>query len=167
MRIMLLALSCLLLPAAGKADAILYTLTSDYSGISGLATGSVIDWQFEVPAILTTETDVTSLLSTTAGGSFSACTISSVEIPYEPPITGFTSTAVALFSSACDGEVTGASANFAETITSLGTYTVLDRNTDGPIGTLTIADVPEPGVFALLGGGLLAISILKRRVRAF
>jgi hypothetical protein len=161
MRNTLLALTFLLLPTAGRADAILYTLTSDYSGINGFGPGSIIDWQLEVPTVLTTETDVTSLLSTTVGGGFSGCTISSVEIPYEPPTTGFTSTAVALFSTTCAG-VDGASANFAEAITSLGTYTVLAKEMDAAIGTLTIADVPEPGVFALFGGGLLVISMLKR-----
>ncbi|MDR3700362.1 MAG: hypothetical protein P4L56_12040 [Candidatus Sulfopaludibacter sp.] len=58
-------------PTVSKA-AVLYALSVDYSNINGNPAGSTLNWVFETPSILTTETTVTSFLSSSIGSGFSS-----------------------------------------------------------------------------------------------
>ena len=50
----------LFVPLVSNASPYLYSLSTDYTGIGGLPSGSTVSWQFVVPSILTTPTTITS-----------------------------------------------------------------------------------------------------------
>jgi hypothetical protein len=56
-------------PSVSKADAIFYTLTTNVAGVNGAAPGTVLDWQFLTPSILTNSTVIGSFLRDSVGGS--------------------------------------------------------------------------------------------------
>ena len=154
-------LACLLATVA-NAGPITYILSEDFSGVLGQAPGtSTIDLSFSEPAILTTDTVVTSFLSDTTSGDFSNCTISSVSIPYpvsSPSLAG----ALVRFASACStepgevGEVMGSIVYFTSNLTSTGIYTAYFQAADTTVvGDLAIT--PEPAAVAAVSVGLLAI----------
>jgi len=62
----------LLVPTIASAAPILYTLSTDYSGIKRLPPGSTVSWQFEVPSILSAPTTITSFMSASLGAVFPA-----------------------------------------------------------------------------------------------
>jgi hypothetical protein len=139
-------------PAVSKADAVLYTFTSDYDTISFPgeplpAPGTDLDWQFSSASILNSNTLISSFLSSSTAGSFAGCAVSSVLVGSgavtAPSIDSLTTN----FASPCGtvpgavGEVTGAVADFQQNINSLGTY-IAYSHFDGAtaVGVLTIAD---------------------------
>ena len=80
----------LFLPNLVRADEV-YTLSVDYSSVLGIA-NSTVQWQFEVPSILTTPTTITSFLSASLGSGLSGCGgVSDAQIPlpsqFNPPYT--------------------------------------------------------------------------------
>jgi hypothetical protein len=163
LRLVILALSlCLFFPVLGQADAI-YTLSVNYSGIGGNGPGSTLQWQFEVPSILTTPTTITSFLSASLGPGLIAegCSIADAQLPL-PGVNGFSSQVITDFVSPCGqgNNFTGAGANFLTSITSNGVFDVISRQNGNVIGTLTISAVPEPPALSLLGTGFLALASL-------
>lgn len=163
LRVLILS-SCLAFPAVSNADAI-YTLDLDFSSTPGsLAAGSIVDVQFSVPSILTTDTTISSFLSDSVGGSFTGCTISSVSIPSTEAISGtFVASALVNFASNCStipgdvGEISGALGFFQQSITSPGVYSAYYLPSNPlVIGTLTIG-TPEPGAALLAGIGLICL----------
>lgn len=156
---------CLLFPNLVRADE-LYSFSANYS-LVGLGTGSTVQWQFEVPSILTTPTTITSFLNASVGPgpAFKGCSISSVQIPLSSPFPGFPSDVITNFASPCGpGDLyIGAAGFFIGSITSNGVFSVYAHNSGtaigGPvIGTLTISAVPEPPALSLLGTGFLALA---------
>jgi hypothetical protein len=143
-------LSCLAWPAVVRADSIIYTLALNYDNdIAGIASGSVVDWQFAVPSILTSDTVIGSFLSASVGGAFSGCSISNASVPATTSIgilPGAVAEALTGFAAPCStipndvGIVTGSVALFYTNIDSLGTFTAYSRGVGNVLGTLTIAD---------------------------
>lgn len=154
--VILLVGMCLLFPNLGRADE-LYTLSVDYSGIGVNGPNSTVQWQFEVPTILTAPTTITSFLSASLGSGLSGCSISDVQIPLASPFSGYSSFALTDFASACGvgNQFTGAGTLFVPSLTSEGVYNAFAHNGNVLIGTLTIAPVPEPSAMLLLGTGLV------------
>jgi PEP-CTERM motif len=151
---------CFLFSAVSQAG-ILYSLSTDYSGLHGLPPGSTVSWQFEVPSILTKPTTITSFLSTSLG--FSGCgTIMDAQLPL-PDFGGYTTLVITDFTGTCPNGDTGAGANFFEALTSPGVYDAYGRASGAKIGTLTISAVPEPTTMSLLSAGLLGIIGVRRR----
>jgi hypothetical protein len=137
----------ILYPAVSKANVILYTLTTNYTTADSAAPGTVLDWQFSTPSILTSSLVIGSFLSNSVGGDLTGCTIASATVPSGLGVTSPSITSVQTsFASPCStiphdvGLVIGAIADFQQSITSLGTYTAYYKNGVTPIGTLTIAD---------------------------
>lgn len=158
----------LFFPVLARADEVLYTLSVDYSGIGVNGPGSTLQWQFEVPSILTTPTTITTFLSSSLGSGLSGCSISDVQIPLASPYSGYSSFALTDFATPCGsgGEFTGAGTLFVQSLTSDGVYDAYAHNGNVLIGTLTISGVPEPSTIFLLGSGLLGLAglvMLKSR----
>src|SRR5579864_2916539 len=146
MRRSLITIALILLPAASRADAILYSLSQDFSGIGGFGPSSTVSWSFEVPSILTTKTAITNFLSASLGAGFSACgTITGVSLPGSGS-PGFLSSAATFWSQACGssasgGPFTGALADLLVSPASFGIFDTYGQRTHQLNGTLTIADV--------------------------
>jgi hypothetical protein len=158
----LMALFYFLFPVLAKADQVLYTLSVDYSGIGVNGPGSTLQWQFEVPSILTTPTTITTFLSASLGPGLSGCSISDVQIPLASPFSGYSSFALTDFASACGlgDDFTGAGTLFVQSLSSDGVYDAYAHNGNVLIGTLTISDVPavpEASALSLLSSGLLGL----------
>jgi hypothetical protein len=165
--VVLIVALCLFLPNLVRADE-LYSLSVDYSGIGVNGPGSTLQWQFEVPSVLTTPTTITSFLSASLGPGLSGCSISDVQIPLASPYSGYSSFVLTDFASACGpGNLfTGAGTLFVQSLSSEGIYDAYAHNGNVLIGTLTISPVPEPSTIFLLSSGLLALvgtTLLKRR----
>jgi hypothetical protein len=165
LRLVVLVLAlCLFLPKLTLADE-LYTLSVDYSGINGFPVGTSVQWQFEVPSILTSTTTITDLLSFSLGSALSGCGgIASVEVD-NPSSTK--PDALAFFGNLCgsNGVTGGAISFFGAAINAAGVYTAYTKNGIAN-GTLTISAVPEPSAIFLLGSGLLTLvgfAFLKKR----
>jgi hypothetical protein len=141
-------------PAASKA-AILYTLSVDYSGINGEPAGSTLNWTFEVPSILTTQTTVTSFLSTTIGSGFSSfggsCgSVLSASILAPPNLAPpnsapWVSSSSTLWSGLCGvgNQFSGAAQQFLLAPDSLGVFDAYGHNGGSFLGTLTIANLTD------------------------
>jgi hypothetical protein len=168
LRLVVLAVGlCLFFPNLVRADEI-YSFSANYS-LDGLGSGSTVQWQFEVPSILTTSTTITSFLNASVGPGtgFKGCSISSVQLPLSSPFSGFPSYVLTNFASPCGpgDQFDGAAGFFIGPITSNGVFSVFAHNSGtvmgGPvIGTLTISSVPEPPALSLLGTGMLALASL-------
>ena len=161
--VVLLIAFCLSLSVLARADSVLYTFSADYSGAASCAgPGCTINWQFEVPSLLTTPTTITSFISTALGPGLisEGCTsIANVQLPLPGAFPGFSGQLFTNFSSACGpGNLfTGAGANFIEPITSFGVFDVVSHQDGHILGTLSISAVPEPSAKFLLGTELLAL----------
>jgi hypothetical protein len=77
----------LICPSVSNADAILYTLTTNYASVNNAAPDSVVDWQFATTSVLTGSTVIGSFLSTSVGGDFTGCNIASAIVPSSAGIT--------------------------------------------------------------------------------
>jgi hypothetical protein len=173
--LILMIVLCLSSPVLAKADGILYTFSADYHNNGGTIPeppGSTVEWQFEVPSLLTTTTTITSFISASLGSGFSGCGgVSDVQLPLPGGHPGFSGQLITDFVSSCGpgNQFDGAGANFLEPITSLGVFEVVSTHNGAVLGNLTISAisaVPEPSVIFLLGTGLLALlgfSLLKSR----
>jgi hypothetical protein len=158
----------LLLPNLVRADEV-YTLSVDYSSVLGIA-NSTVQWQFDVPSILTTPTTITSFLSASLGSGLSGCGgVSDAQIPlpsqFNPP---YTDLVITDFTSFCGSgnDIGGAGTQFIQSITSEGVFDGYSHNGNLLVGTLTIAPVPEPSAMFLLSTGLLGLvgfALLKSR----
>jgi len=105
---------CFLVPTIASAAPILYTLSTDYSGINGLPSGSTVSWQFEVPSILTVPTKITSFISASLGPGLSSCGgVRDAQLPFPAP-SPYTSYVITDFTGSCFGGKTGAAAFFME-----------------------------------------------------
>ena len=157
---------CFLVPTIASAAPILYTLSTDYSGINGLPSGSTVSWQFEVPSILTVPTKITSFISASLGPGLSSCGgVRDTQLPFPAP-SPYTSYVITDFTGSCFGGKTGAAVFFYGDLLNPGfVHTAHQFSTGRKVGTLTIASVPEPTSFMLLGPGLLAIvgATLRRK----
>jgi hypothetical protein len=147
--LVLLVLAVLAVPQAASASAVLYTFTTTEVLRSGLTLTS--SFSFEVPAIITASTSITSLLSASNTGSFwTGCgPISSVD--FSSPASG----------SPFVQEEAGSCAiafGFPAPIDTFGTFAASVNQ-----GTLTISQTPEPATGLLFGGGLLLFGIIARR----
>jgi hypothetical protein len=140
-------------PAVSNADAILYRLSVDYSGLEGLPAGSTLNWSLEVPSIISTYTDVTTILNSALGVGFGNCgavTNAQVSPTSLMGVTGgglpgpFVSDTVASWATLCGpGNAYGGAAQFYKVpFTSLGVYAAYNSPAGGAdaIGSLTIAD---------------------------
>jgi PEP-CTERM motif len=134
------------LAPSAKADAI-YTLTTNLGGFV---------WSFEVPAIITTDTTITSFLSTNIDPSgfygVNGCTtIDSTTLLNPQTSNAFFLTHL----SPCGGtDVSG----FGVPLIGFGSFTL------GPAHlTISPSGVPEPSSLLLLAGGLTFLSGLRRR----
>ena len=150
---------------AARADSFLYTLSTDYSGINGLPTGSTVSWQFEVPSLLTATTTITSFMSASLGPGLSSCGgVLDVILPILPAQSPYSGEVTTDFIGSCNG------------INSVTTYTFGDLNpgvhtarelSGQQIGTLAIASVPEPSSLMLFGSGVLGlVGVIRRKLRA-
>ena len=142
----------LLMPALARADAVYtFDLTADSCSFF---CPSTVDWSFDVPSILTSDTTIplSSLLSASVGGVLGSapydCSISSVEID---PTTGGITTYFA--GAVCNADFGGGivSNQFppGTDFATAGTYTAT-------FATLVIS-TPEPSSLLLLGLGLFAL----------
>jgi hypothetical protein len=151
-RVALMAAILAFCPAVSHADAILYSLSVDYSGLEGLGAGSTLNWSLEVPSIISSPTNVTTILSSALGVGFGNCgavTNSSISPASLTGVTGgglpgpFVSDTVASWATQCGpGNNYGGAAQFYTVpLTSLGVYTAFNSPLGGgfAIGTLTIA----------------------------
>lgn len=145
--LILLASSVLALGSApsAKADAI-YTLSTNLGGFV---------WSFEVPAIITTDTTITSFMSTNIDPSgfygINGCTtIDSTTLLNPQTINAFFLTHL----SPCGGtDVSG----FGVPLTSFGTFTL------GPAHLTISPSVPEPSSLLLVAGGLTGLLAWRRK----
>ena len=163
--VILAILICLLVPTIASADPVLYTLSTDYSGIDGLPVGSTVSWQFEVPSLLTATTTITSFMSASLGSGLSGCGgVLDAQLPIIPAPNPYSGEVITDFQASCNG------------ISDVVTYTFGDlnpgvhtaRDFSGQIvGTLTIASVPEPSSLMLFGSGVLGlVGVIRRKLRA-
>ena len=149
---------CLVFPVIASAEPILYTLSTDYTGIKGLPAGSTVSWQFEVPSILTTPTTITSFISASLGSGLSTCGgVLDAQLPFPAP-SPYTSYVITDFKGSCFGGINGAAAFFNGDLLNPGFVHIAHQFSTGEkIGALTIAAVPEPTTIAMFGAGLLGI----------
>jgi len=139
-----------------------YTLNVDENGIPT----ANIQVQFSVPAILTATTSGIVPTSSSLGTSFPFCSVSSVTVntPSAP-----TDIEIAVFFGGASCLFAGATADFNEPITSLGTFTAFnDFSFTEEIGTLAITasgpvGAPEPSSLALIPIGLGMLLLMRRR----
>ena len=97
----------LFVPLVSNASVYLYSLSTDYSGISGLPSGSTVSWQFEVPSVPATGTTITNFLSTSLGPGFSSCGwCAHAQLPFPAP-SPYTSFVITDFTGSCFGGLTG------------------------------------------------------------
>lgn len=151
----------LFVPMASNASPYLYSLSTDYTGIGGLPSGSTVSWQFEVPSILTSPTTITSFLSASLGPGFAGCgAVQDAQLPLVAA-TPYTSLVITDFTGSCQGGIVGAGANFFGGLSSTGVDNAFARSTGTKIGTLTISAVPEPATLSLLAIALLG-AVAKR-----
>lgn len=155
---------CFLHPAISQAGPILYSLSTDYSGLGGgLPPGSTVSWQFVVPSILTSPVTITNFRSASLGPGLSSCgSVQDAQLPL-PDFGGYTTLVITDWTTTCFGGFSGAGANFYQSLTSPGVYDAYGRATGALLGTLTITAVPEPTTMSLLGAALLSIIGVSRR----
>jgi len=136
-------------PAVSNANAVLYTVSADYSGLEGLGAQSTVNWSFEVPSIISAFTNVTTILNSALGPGFGNCgavtnsdvspnSLSGVSGPGLPgSFAGYTT---AEWATLCGpGNIFGGAAQFYyQPLTQFGTYAAYDHLGD-LLGTLTIA----------------------------
>jgi hypothetical protein len=164
----LIAVPWIVYPAVSNAN-VIYTLSVDYSGINSALPGSTLNWSFEVPSLLTTETDVTTFLSTSIGPGFGSCgVVTDIVIP--APGNGYPYSSSTLWSGLCGvGDAfSGAAQQFLEDPDSLGVFDAYGHNGGAFLGTLTISEAtPEPAtVFSLaLGSAFLLMAGWRLRGR--
>ena len=142
--VLIAAAFVLSLAPSAKADAI-YTLTDTSNGFS---------WSFEVPAILTSTTTITSFLNTSIDPTkklfFEGCTSIDSVLIEDPQSTGAVTTSFA-------GGTCFSTRDFG-TITTVGTFV----SGTTPL-TITSSGVPEPSSMLLLAGGLISFLTLRRK----
>lgn len=168
MRIAGLTFGSLLLLAVPSRASVIYSFFADYSATQG--PGSTVSWEFDVPQILTTPTEVTTFLSASLGPAFAACgSITGVQIPQPPnndnaPPGTYAASLSTLWSTPCGAgdAFVGAGAQFTDTLTSSGVYLAYGHATNAVIGSLTIS--PEPASFVLCGlAGTLLFLLARSR----
>lgn len=156
---------CLLVPTIASADSVLYTLSTDYSGIDGLPAGSTVSWQFEVPSILTTPTTIPNFKSTSLGPGLSSCgVVLDAQLPFPAP-SPFTSEVITEFTGSCFG-ITSVDTFFNGDLSSAGFVHTARDSAGQIIGTLAISSVPEPMTMSLLTTGLIGMFAAGLRRRA-
>jgi hypothetical protein len=161
--VVLLIAFCLALPVLARADSVLYTFSADYSSAASCVSGDcTINWQFEVPSLLTTPTTITSFISTSLGPGLTSqgCTsIANVQLPLPGAFPGFSGQLFTNYPSPCGpgNQFIGAGANFLQSITSFGVFDVVSHQDGHVLGTLTISAAPEPSAEFLLGTELLVL----------
>jgi hypothetical protein len=139
-------------PAVSYANAVLYTVSVDYSGLEGLPAGSTLNWSLEVPSVISASTDITTILSSALGPGFGICgavTSSQISPTSLTGVSGgglpgpFVGDTVASWATPCGpGNMYSGAAQFYKVpFNSLGFYTAYNSPAGGAdaIGTLTIA----------------------------
>jgi len=145
------------------ADSFLYTLSTDYSAITGLA-GSTVSWQFEVPSLLTTTTTITSFMSASLGPGFSNCSVLDAKLPILPAPMPFSGEVITDFIGPCNG--INSIATYTNGDLNPGVHTARDVSTQ-IVGTLAITSAPEPSSLMLFGSGVLGlVGVIRRKLRA-
>jgi hypothetical protein len=135
-------------PEVSRADAVLYTVSADYSGLEGLGSQSTLNWSFEVPSIISGPgfTEVTTILNSALGPGFGNCgavTKSFVNPTGKqtgPELASFVSETEAEWATLCGpgNDIGGAGQFYYQPLTQLGTYTAYSY-AGVSLGTLTIA----------------------------
>lgn len=153
-----------LAPSFAHADE-LYTLSVDFSSVPGELPNSTVQWQFEVPSLLTAPATITSFLSTSIGSGLSGCSITDVQIPlasqFNPP---YINAVITDFASPCGPlNLPGAGNQFTQSITTEGVFEAFAHSTGTVIGSLTISPVPEPSGLSLFAIGALLLAFGRRR----